>query len=55
MKDEYLTIKEVAQLLKVSTRTIKRWIDKDILPATKIESTVRINKLDIPTYERSKK
>lgn len=42
MAEEYLTLEECASLLKVSDRTIRRWIEKGILPALKVEKTVRI-------------
>ena len=49
---EYLTIKETAELLKVTRRTVQRWIKDEKLPSIKIGGTVRILKTDIPTYAR---
>ena len=45
--EEYLTIREVTDLLKVSERTVRRWIGKGDLPAVKIGRSVRIRREDI--------
>jgi len=45
--DEYLTIREVRDLLKVSDRTVRRWIERGSLPALKIGRSVRIRRADI--------
>ena len=45
--DEYLTIREVRDLLKVSDRTVRRWIERGNLPALKIGRSVRIRRADI--------
>ena len=47
MTEEYLTIEECSSLLKVSDRTIRRWIEKGIIPALKVEKTVRILKSEL--------
>ena len=39
----FLTIREVAERLKVSQRTIRRWIDRGYLQAVKLGRTVRID------------
>lgn len=47
MSTTFLTIQEVAQRLKVSARTIRRWIKQGYLPAFKIGKTIRIVDKDI--------
>lgn len=45
--DQYLTIREVGDLLKVSERTVRRWVGAGDLPAVKIGRSVRIRRADI--------
>lgn len=47
MSTTFLTIQEAAEKLKVSERTIRRWIKQGNLPAFKIGKTVRILEKDI--------
>ena len=47
MKDEILTIPEVAKFLKLSEATIRRWIKSGKLPAFQIGRKYRIRKSDI--------
>ena len=42
--DDLLTIKETAALMKVTDRTIRRWIADGRLDASKIARTVRIRR-----------
>lgn len=46
-EEELLTIKEAAELLKVSEITVKRYITKEIIPSVKIGGARRIIKNDI--------
>ena len=47
IKEELLTVKEAAKLLKVTEVTIKRYIAKEIIPSVKIGGARRIVKGDI--------
>jgi excisionase family DNA binding protein len=47
----FFTIKEVAAILKVSTRTVKRFIKKGKLPTVRIMSSVRIRRNDFETLQ----
>ncbi len=49
----YLTIGEVKDLLKVSERTVRRWISTGELPALKIGRSVRIREEDINSRAQS--
>jgi len=37
-RERLMTIKEVSQMLNVSTRTISRWVEAKALPVTKLTS-----------------
>lgn len=53
MEDKILTIEEVAQAVKVSLKTVYRWISNGILPATKIGSkTYRVFESDLVKFLR---
>jgi excisionase family DNA binding protein len=47
MADAFLPVREVAQSLQVSARTVRRWIRLGYLPALKIGNTVRISERDV--------
>jgi len=50
-KDEILTIKEVAKVLKVSNRTVYRWIDSGDLKAARIgRKTYRVFESDLRKF-----
>ena len=52
---EYYTIKEVAKILRVDPRSIKKMIKEGKIVALKLgERITRIHKLDIPTFIREK-
>lgn len=48
--DELLTIKEVAEFLKVSERTVRNWIDKGELKAFRFGLQYRIKKADFENF-----
>jgi len=45
--EELLTIKEAADLLKVSEVTVKRYVSKEVIPSMKLGGARRIIKNDI--------
>ena len=47
VEEELLTVKEAADLLKVSEISIKRYISKEIIPSVKIGGARRILKNDV--------
>lgn len=49
---EFLTVKEVAVLLKVNPITVLRWIKRKTLPALRFGREFRIKKEDIEKYGR---
>lgn len=46
-QNELLTVKEVANYLRVSQVTVWRWCQRDILPATRVGRTWRIRRNDL--------
>ncbi len=52
--DEYWTIDEVAEKLKVSTRTVYRWVEAGALPIIKLtpgsRGNVRVSEHDLKTF-----
>ncbi|MDP3043633.1 MAG: helix-turn-helix domain-containing protein [bacterium] len=52
-KDDILTIQEVAKVLKVSNRTVYRWVDSNDLKAAKIgRKTYRVFESDLRKFVR---
>lgn len=47
MKHEYLTIRDVAQLLQVNDQTVRRWIWNGKLAYIKVGQTVRVPKSEL--------
>ena len=51
LKDDILTIKEVSKILKVSTRTVYRWIDDGDLKVARIgRKTYRVFESDLRKF-----
>jgi excisionase family DNA binding protein len=44
--DEFLTVAEIAELLKLNQQTIRNWIDAGTLPAIHVGRRVRIRRSD---------
>jgi excisionase family DNA binding protein len=44
--DEYLTVAEVAETLKLNQQTVRNWIDQGRLPALRLGRRVRIRRED---------
>ncbi|HLI68708.1 MAG TPA: helix-turn-helix domain-containing protein [Ktedonobacteraceae bacterium] len=56
MQDEILTVQEVAQLFKVSERTVRNWVERDNLPAIPIgKRGYRIAKRDLDAWVEERK
>lgn len=45
--DEFLTVAEVADLLKLNPQTVRNWIEQGRLPAVRVGRRVRITRLDL--------
>lgn len=50
MSAPFMTIKEVADLLKVSSATVRSWIKNEELRAVKLEREFRIAKVDLQHF-----
>ena len=45
--DGFLTVAEVAELLKLNQQTVRNWIDAGYLPAVRIGRRVRVRRTDL--------
>lgn len=53
MQEKYYTMKEVAEMFKVTEMTVRNWIyDQKILKAYKIGRVVRITESDIEKFKK---
>ena len=49
--DEYLTVAEIADLLKVNQQTVRNWIDDGALAAVRVGARrVRVRRIDLDAY-----
>jgi excisionase family DNA binding protein len=46
MEESFLTVADVAALLKLNQQTVRNWIDQGSLPALKVGRRVRIRRSD---------
>ena len=48
--DEYYSTRQIAKMLDLKTITIRRWIDKKLLPAYKLGKELRVKKKDFEKF-----
>ncbi|MFH1537667.1 MAG: helix-turn-helix domain-containing protein [bacterium] len=53
--EEFYTVKEIAEILKVNRVTIQRWCKTSEIPAVKIGKSYRIEKKDFENWYQAKK
>ena len=46
LEDSFLTVAEVAEVLKLNQQTVRNWIDQGSLPALRVGRRVRIRRSD---------
>ena len=46
LEDSFMTVADVAEILKLNQQTVRNWIDQGSLPATRIGRRVRIRRSD---------
>jgi excisionase family DNA binding protein len=46
-EDSFLTVAEVAEMLKLNQQTVRNWIDQGSLPAVRVGRRVRIKRADL--------
>lgn len=46
LEDSFLTVAEVAEVLKLNQQTVRNWIDQGSLPAIRVGRRVRIKRSD---------
>jgi excisionase family DNA binding protein len=49
-RPKFYTIEQIADCLVVSTRTVRRWIDDELLVAHRINGVVRISEADFAAF-----
>jgi len=47
LEDTFLTVAEVAEMLKLNQQTVRNWIDQGSLPALRVGRRVRIRRSDL--------
>jgi excisionase family DNA binding protein len=47
LEESFLTVAEVAELLKLNQQTVRNWIDAGSLPALRVGRRVRIKRSDL--------
>lgn len=47
LEETFLTVAEVAELLKLNQQTVRNWIDQGSLPALRVGRRVRIRRSDL--------
>ena len=52
---EFLTVQEIAEILKVNAKTVRNWIDNGDLKAAKFGRQYRIDKEDFDKFVKNKK
>jgi excisionase family DNA binding protein len=48
--DEFLTVADVARILKLNQQTVRNWIDQGTLPALRVGRRVRVHQADFDTF-----
>ncbi len=48
--EEFLTVAEVAEMLKLNQQTVRNWIDQGSLPALHVGRSVRIQRSDFDAF-----
>ncbi len=51
----FYSVKEVAQLLKVSDKSVRRWIECGDLPLHRIRRSIRISETDLVVFVRARR
>ena len=46
-EDSFMTVADIAEMLKLNEQTIRNWIDRGVLPAFKVGRRVRIRRSDL--------
>jgi len=52
---EFYSTKQIAKILNLKTITIRRWIDKGILPAYKFGTELRIDKVEFEKFVKERR
>jgi excisionase family DNA binding protein len=52
---KFLTVRDVAEILQVVTKTVERWIDKGELIAHRFNGRIRISQADFEAFVRARR
>ncbi|MCX6731081.1 MAG: helix-turn-helix domain-containing protein [Candidatus Roizmanbacteria bacterium] len=52
---EFYTTRQIAKILDLKTITIRRWIDKGILPAYRFGTELRIDKTEFEKFVKERR
>lgn len=55
IEDRFMTLKEVAGYLRLNQRTIYKWAQEGIIPASKLGSTWRFRRSEIDNWVEKRK
>ena len=53
--NEYYSTRQIATMLNLKTITIRRWIDRGLLPAYKLGKELRVKKEDFDKFLKERK
>ena len=48
--DEFLTVADIARILKLNQQTVRNWIDQGTLPALRVGRRVRVRRSDFDAF-----
>jgi excisionase family DNA binding protein len=48
--EEFLTVADIARILKLNQQTVRNWIDQGSLPALHVGRRVRVRRLDVDAF-----
>jgi len=55
VEEDYYTLQEIAERLKVSYRTVYRWVHSGKLPAYKLGSDWRVKESDVSDFIKARR
>jgi excisionase family DNA binding protein len=50
MDDEFLTVADIARIVKVNEMTVRNWLDAGLLPSYRVGRRIRISRADFEAF-----